>query len=69
MQEFIITTPEQLKTVISETVKEEFSKHRHSLSVSEKNRTNDIVFITRKQAVILVLRVFHLIITIMGYHM
>jgi excisionase family DNA binding protein len=50
MQEFVIITPEQLRTVISETVKNEFA--RQFTAVTSQTQTNEQQdeLLTRKQA-------------------
>lgn len=50
MQEFIITTPDQLKTVISETVKTEILRHLQVQSTAEPNKEQASDLLTRKQA-------------------
>jgi excisionase family DNA binding protein len=50
MQEFIITTPEQLRTVISETVKDELNRHLQAQIPAEPIKHTDNDLITRKQA-------------------
>lgn len=49
MQEFILTTPEQLITVISETVKNELNKHYQSLP-TPPTTDQDTELLTRQQA-------------------
>lgn len=50
MQEFIITTPEHLKTVISETVKDEFARHYQAYSTVEPTNEPPNDLLTRKEA-------------------
>jgi len=53
MQEFIITTPEQLKTVISQTVKDELTRHLQAQLQPEPTNSRENDLLTRKQAAIL----------------
>jgi excisionase family DNA binding protein len=50
MHEFIITTPDQLKTVISETVQNEFLRHLQTQSAPAPTREPDSDLLTRKEA-------------------
>ena len=50
MQELIVITPEQLRTVISETVKNEFTRHLQALSTAEPTPEPNNELVTRKQA-------------------
>jgi excisionase family DNA binding protein len=50
MQEFIITTPDQLKTVIAETVEDILQRQLKSLPIAETHKEQDCDLLTRKDA-------------------
>ena len=50
MQEFIITTPEQLRTVISETVKDEFTRQFPAIAPVDLAQKPQDELLTRQQA-------------------
>jgi hypothetical protein len=59
MQEFIITTPDQLRTVISETVKDELKRHLQAQSTAEPQKDRKSYLLTSKQAIDLILRIIY----------
>ena len=50
MTEFIITTPEQLQIVVSQTVENAFKARQQAQSIAEPTNQQDNDFLTRKQA-------------------
>ena len=63
MQEFIITTPDQLKTVISETVKTEVHRQLLAQNTAETQKNKDYIFSSVIKNVVLILRLIYLFIS------
>jgi hypothetical protein len=69
MQEFIITTPDQLRTVISEAVKEELAKQLLAHPSVERKKHKGQYLLTKKQLGLLLYRFIRLLISLVNYYL